>query len=163
MVVVSLGDCFGIYPKSFHATKYIIISIVRSASRHCLDSREISAAPLRVSPCRRTRKAAFAAHELHEKYDTDIAPCKRPSPHTKTPALRTSRKGHGMWNLAASGFCGQMARAFNWPLLTGGLGICGEVDEQPELAANRAEVVHQPTTTFLCQCLHRLITATTCF
>ena len=41
-------------------------------------------------------QAAFAAHE--------------------NAALRTSRKGHGMWNLAASDFHGQMARAFNWPI-----------------------------------------------
>ena len=41
-------------------------------------------------------------------------------------------------------------------MLNGGLGICGEVDEQPELAASKAEVVHQLSTMFLCQCLHRL-------
>ena len=145
------------------ACRRLASSIPRPASRRCLDSREISAAPFGSRHAARREKRPSPHTKLHEEYDTDIAPCKRPSPHTKTPALRTSRKGHGMWNLAASGFCGQMARAFNWPLLNGGLGICGEVDEQPELAASKAEVVHQPTTTFLCQCLHRLITATTCF
>ena len=38
-------------------------SIPRLASRLCLGRREISVTTLRVSPCRRTRKAAFAAHE----------------------------------------------------------------------------------------------------
>ena len=41
-------------------------------------------------------------------------------------------------------------------MLNGGLGICGEVDEQPELAASKAEVVHQLSTMLLCQCLHSL-------
>ena len=49
------------------AWRRLASSIPRSASRRCLDSREISGAPLRVSPCRRTRKAAFAAHETSRK------------------------------------------------------------------------------------------------
>ncbi len=45
------------------ACRRLAPSIPRPASRRCLGRREISVATLRVSSCRRTRKAAFAAHE----------------------------------------------------------------------------------------------------
>ena len=98
------------------ACRRLASSIPRPASRHCLDSHEISAAPFGFHHAAGREKRPSPHTKLHEKHDKDIAPCKRPSPHTKTPALQTSRKGHRMWNLAASGFRGQMARAFNWPI-----------------------------------------------
>ena len=85
------------------AWRRLASSIPRPASRRCLDSREISVAPFGFRHAAGREKRPSPHTKLHEKYDTDIAPYKWPSPHTKTPALQTSRKGHGMWNLAASG------------------------------------------------------------
>jgi hypothetical protein len=65
------------------ACRRLAPSIPRPASRLCLGRREISVATLRVSSCRRTRKAAFAAHETSRKARHGVAPCRRPSPHTK--------------------------------------------------------------------------------
>ena len=52
------------------ACRRLAPSIPRSASRLRLDRREISGATLRVPPCRRTRKAAFAAHETSRTHGT---------------------------------------------------------------------------------------------